>query len=218
MVLAALPRRDGDARARLEAVGRQAAPVTLARERSIPVPGALGALLPGAGIGRGATVVVAGSVGGGATSLALELAAAATATGEWAAAVDPHGTLGAAAAAAAGVALDRFAVIRSCPVERWSTVVAALLEGVSLVIAEVPRRVAAGDARRLVARARERPSVLVALETGARWPADAALRLHAVGGVWCGLASGAGLLTCRERSLRVEGQGAAVRARLARVV
>jgi hypothetical protein len=111
-------------------------------------------------------------------------------------------------------------VIRRCPVERWSTVVAALLEGVSLVIAEVSSRVAAGDARRLVARARERGSVLVALETGARWPADAALRLHAAGGVWGGLTLGAGLLDERARSVRVEGRGEAALARtgvLARV-
>jgi hypothetical protein len=220
MVLAALPRRDGDARGRLESVGRQSAPVVLARDRSIPVPGALGALVPGSALRRGATVVVAGSLGGGATSLALELVAATTATGEWAAAVDPHSTLGAEAAASIGVSLERFAVIRGCPLERWSTVVAALLEGVSLVLAEVPRRVVASDARRLVARARERGSVLVALEAGARWPADAALRLNAAGGVWRGLVPGAGLLGERARSVRVEGRGEAALARtgvLARV-
>ncbi|MEX0663727.1 MAG: hypothetical protein WD598_03020 [Acidimicrobiia bacterium] len=220
MALASFPRRDGEARARLESVGRRATPVTLARDRSIPVPGDLGALLPGGALRRGTTLIVAGAIGGGATSLALELAATATATGEWAAAVDLDGTLGAEAAAAVGVALDCFAVIRRCPPARWATVVAALLEGVSLVLAEVPRGVAAGDARRLVARARERGSVLVALEIDARWPADAALRLHAAGGVWHGLVPGAGLLAGRARSVRVEGRGEAALARtgvLARV-
>lgn len=217
MASAPLPRRDGEARARLEAVGRAAQPITLARNRSIPVLGALGGLLPEGVIQRGATLTVAGTTGTGATSLALELAAAATTTGEWAAAIDLHGTLGGEAAAQVGVALPRFAVVRHVPVERWATVVAALLEGVTLVLAEMPRHVSAADARRLVSRARERGSVLVAIETGARWPADAALRLLATGGAWRGLGLGGGLLAERERMVRVEGQGAAARARLARV-
>jgi len=209
MALAPLPRRDGEARARLEAVGRAAQPITLARDRSIPVPGALGGLLPGGVLQRGTTLTVAGPVGTGATSLALELAAAATTTGEWAAALDLHGTLGGEAAAEVGVALERFAVVRHVPPARWAAVVAALLEGVTLVLAEVPRHVSAGDARRLVSRARERGSVLVAFERGARWPADSALRLLATGGTWPGLGSGGGLLEAREQLARVEGQGAA---------
>lgn len=215
MASAPLPRRDGEARARLEAVGRAAQPLTLARDRSITVPGMLGALVPGGALQRGTTLTVGGTVGAGATSLALELAAAATATGEWAAALDLHGTLGGEAAASIGVALDRFAVVRHVPAARWATVVAALLEGVTLVLAEVPRHVSAADTRRLVSRARERGSVLVVIEVGARWPADAALRFRAAGGVWRGLAPGAGLLVECDRVAQVEGQGAAARARTA---
>jgi hypothetical protein len=109
-------------------------------------------------------------------------------------------------------------VVPRVPPARWATVVAVLLEGVSLVLAEVPRHVSAADARRLVARARERGAVLVAV--GTRWPADAVLHLHADGGSWHGLVPGAGLLSERSRSVRVEGQGEAARARtgvLARV-
>ena len=212
--MAAVPRRDDEARARLESVGRQAAPVTLARDRSISVPGELGAVVPGAALQRGTTLAIAGQVGAGATSLALELAAAVTATGEWAGALDLHGTIGGEAAAQAGVALDRFAVVPRVSTDRWATIAAALLEGVTLVIAEVPRHVRVGDARRLVARARERGSVLVALEREARWPADAGLRLQAAGGAWHGLVSGAGLLTGRARSVRVEGQGNAAQPRV----
>jgi hypothetical protein len=221
MALASLPRRDHEARTRLEALGRAAQPVTLARDRSIPVPGALGELLPAAALQRGATLTVAGALGAGATSLALELAAAVTGTGEWVGAVELEGTFGAEAAAQLGVTLDRFAVIRQVPATRWAMVVAALLEGVTLVLAEVPRSVSAGDARRLVSRARERGTVLVALEAGARWPAEAALRLFAEGGMWRGLLPGGGLLAERDRVVRVEGQGAAARARtgaLARAV
>src|SRR5204863_192915 len=82
--------------------------------------------------------------------------------GEWAAAVDLDGTLGARAAEEAGVVLERFAVVRRVPPTRWAIVVAALLDGVSLVIADVPRGVSLGDARRLIARARERDAILVA--------------------------------------------------------
>ena len=84
------------------------------------------------------------------------------------------------AAAEAGVALERFAVVRRVPPARWATVVAALLDGVSLVLAEVPRGVRLGDARRLEARARERETVLVAAEPhGVAWPAGAAYVVHA---------------------------------------
>jgi hypothetical protein len=153
---------------------------------------------------RGATVTVDGVAGSGATTVALALAAAATRTGEWAAVVDPYGTLGARAAAAAGVELERCAVIRRCPADRWSTVVAALLDGVALVAATVPLRLRPGDARRLVARARERAAVLVALGP---WPVEASMRLYAEGGPWSGLGEGSGALDTRDLHVRVEAKG-----------
>ena len=82
-------------------------------------------------------------------------------------------------------------MIRRCPAERWSTVVAALLDGVALVAATVPLRVRPGDARRLVARARERAAVLVAIGP---WPVEASMRLYAEGGAWTGLGDGWGAL------------------------
>jgi hypothetical protein len=121
----------------------------------------------------------------------MSFAAAAPSAGEWAAVVDPDGTFGARAAADAGVALDRCAVVRHVPSERWATVVAALLDGVALVVAAVPAHLRLGDARRLTARARERASVLVALGP---WPAEAALRVHARAHQWSGLGDGVGLL------------------------
>ena len=181
-----LPRRDDEARARLRAVAEQARPLTLARSRTLAVPGPLGELLPGRGLRRGTVVGVDGAPGAGATSVAFSLAAAATAAGEWAAAIDLTGTLGAEAAAAAGVVLDRFPVVRLAdgPASRWATSVAALLDGVGLVLAEVPPHVRAADARRLIARARERGGVLVVL--GNRWPGTTAVTLVAEGGPWSG--------------------------------
>ncbi|MGH9050489.1 MAG: hypothetical protein ACRDY4_12220, partial [Acidimicrobiia bacterium] len=85
MTLTALPRRDEQARMHLKAVARQASPVVLAGEQVLPVPGELGELIPA--LRRGSVVAVGGETGAGASSVALGLAAAATAAGEWAAAV-----------------------------------------------------------------------------------------------------------------------------------
>ena len=185
---ARLPRRDAAARAHLEEVGRQARPVSLAHERALELGPSLAALVPRGTLPRGAVVRVTGAPGAGVTSLGLELAAACTRAGEWVAVVDPAGSFGALAASEAGVALERFAVVRRVPPARWASVVAALIDGVSLVLADLPPAGAGGvggvgvaDARRLVARARERETVLV---VGERWPADAALTLHARGSEW----------------------------------
>ncbi|MGH9014174.1 MAG: hypothetical protein ACRDZ1_09605, partial [Acidimicrobiia bacterium] len=83
MALAALPRRDDEARAHLDAAARRARPVVPAGERVLPVPGELGELIPGGAVQRGAVVAVGGAPGAGTTSVALRLAAAATAAGEW---------------------------------------------------------------------------------------------------------------------------------------
>ncbi len=216
MALAALPlpRRDEQAREDLATVARDVRPLVLAHDRSVAPGGALGELVPGGAVVRGSVVRVTGEAGAGATTMAYELVAAFTALGEWAAAVDLDGTLGPLAAGAAGVALERFAVVRRVPPARWATVVAALLEGVSVVIAEVPRGVGLGDARRLVARARERESVLVVAEArGASWPGGATYAVHAAGSVWDGLGRDAGFLAGRRLRVRVEGRGAAARPR-----
>jgi hypothetical protein len=142
----------------------------------------------------------------------LQLLAAATAAGEWAAAVDPEGSLGGLAAAEAGVALERLAVVRGVAPAAWARVVATLVEGVALVAAVVPPRLRMGDARRLAARARERAAVLV---PAGPWPAEAALRLRAEGSHWTGLGWGEGLLREQMLQVGVSGRGAAGRERVA---
>lgn len=149
------------------------------------------------------------------TSTVLGIAAAATAAGEWAAMVDGTGTLGGLAAAEVGVDLARFAVVRDVPRDRWATVVAALLDGVSVVLAELPRSVRVGDARRLAARARERGAVLAVFAPDERaWPAEAPVRIHAQGGAWSGLGAGDGVLEVRTPLTSVTARGMPVRARL----
>jgi hypothetical protein len=213
--LAALPRRDERSREHLDDAARRARPVVLAGERVLAVPGSLGALLPDGAVRRGSVVAVEGVPGTGATSVALQLAAAATGAGEWAAAVELDASLGGIAAEEAGVELDRFAVIRCVPPARWATVVAAVLDGISVVLAEVPAFVRVGDARRLLARARERGAVLV---TTGPWPAEAALRLRTGDPSWRGLGRGTGMLTGRELQVHVDGRGAAARARAGALV
>ena len=211
MALAALPRRDAAAREQLDNLGRRSRPVVLARDRAVSLPGDLGGLIPGGALIRGSVLCVENAgPGAGSTSVAFELAAAVTAVGEWAAAIDLDGTLGALAARDAGVALDRFAVVRRVPPSRWATVVAALLDGVSLVLVEVPSGIGAADERRLVARAREREAILVVCAPAGRWQAGAALTLSAESSAWAGL-DDAGFLTGRSLHVRVEGRGAAAR-------
>ena len=210
MALAALPRRDGASRAHLEDVGRRSQVFVLARERAVPLGGELQQLVPGGALTRGSVVRVDG---GGATSVAYELAAAVTSLGEWVTAVDLEGTLGALAAREAGVALDRFAVARRVPPARWATVIAALLDGTSLVLAEVPRGINAGDARRLTARARERGSILLVCSPPERWQAGTALTFVAENHAWDGPEE-VGFLTRRALVVRVEGHGAATRPRV----
>lgn len=197
--------------AELSEVAERVRPLVLAGERRLAVPGPLGRLLPG-GLQRGTVVAVQGSAGSGATSVLLHLLAAATAAGEWAVAIDLDGSLGGLAAAEAGVALERLALVRGVTSETWARVVATLLEGVALVAAGVPPRLRVGEARRLAARARERGAVLVA---AGLWPAEATLRLRAEGSEWTGLGRGEGLL--REQALHVvvSGRGAAGRERVA---
>jgi hypothetical protein len=197
----------------LEALGTRVGTVQLAGARRLAVGGVLGSVLD-EGVQQGSVVTVGGALGAGVTRAAFELAAAATAAGEWVALLDTN-TLGLAAAAELGVELERCAVVRDVPDAQWPVVVGALLDGMAMVVAPLPARLALGDARRLLARARERRAVLVALESvpAARrragvWPAEAALRVH-VHDVRCdGLERGGGLLTSCTASVTVEGRGA----------
>jgi hypothetical protein len=204
------PSRDDAARARLRAAASQAAPAVLAGDRLLAVPGPIGRLLPAGGLRRGSTIALDGPPGAGSTTVAFLLAAATTSAGEWAAVVDPDGTLGARAAAEQGVALERCAIVRRVPPDRWPTVVGALLDGVALVVAALPpnAHLRPGDARRLTARARERAAVLVALGP---WPTEATVRVHAQGRP--GLTIDDGLLVPGELDVRVEGKGVRTHAR-----
>lgn len=204
--VAALERR-GD----VEALRRAAdltRPITLAGERSLPVLDALGGLLPD-GLRRGAVAVVGG--GPGSTTLALALGAGASAAGSWVA-VAGHPGLGLQAAAELGLASERLLVVPDVPAASWATVVAALLDAVDVVYARPPRGgVGVGDARRLVARARERESVLVPLGGGG-WSAPADIRLTVESPTW---SLAGGRLVARRAVVTASGKGVYARERRA---
>jgi hypothetical protein len=176
-------------------------------ERSLPVGPALRPLFPGGCLRRGSTVLLAGRPG--STSLLFALLAEASAAGTWCAAVGLP-SLGLVAAAEAGVAVERLALVPH-PGPEWTGVVAALLDGVEIVVAAVPGSVPARVAERLAARARQRGGVLVPV---GRWP-GADLTLEVVDGAWHGLGHGRGRLRAREVRVAAYGRGAAARTRFA---
>lgn len=205
-------RRPEVARAELDELAERVRPVTLTREQRLPVLPALEGLLPGAGLRRGATVAV-GAAGGtsGATSLALALVAEATRTGSWVATVGLP-SLGLVAADELGVALERLVLVAAPERDAWGGVVAALVDGFDLVVLNAGRSgVRPVDARRLVARARERGAVLVLL--GAGWPDGADVQLEVVRARWEGLDDGHGHLQARKVRVQRRGRGEAAQPR-----
>jgi hypothetical protein len=192
----------GDAEA-LRRAAELARPVTLAGERSLPVLDALEPLLPD-GIRRGATVAVGG--GPGATALALALGAAASREGSWVGLVGAP-SLGLLAATELGLAPERLLVVADPPERSLATVVAALLDAVDVVYVRAPN-LPASDARRLLARTREREAVLVPL---GRWPLNADVRLCVAAPEW----RWNGRLVARRVQVTASGKGVYARERRA---
>ncbi|GAA4704576.1 hypothetical protein [Phytohabitans rumicis] len=141
----------------------------------------------------------------GGSSLVLALIAEASRAGSWCALVGIP-TFGALAAADAGIALDRLAVVPN-PGPEWAAVVAALIDGLDVVVAAVPGTVSATVAGRLAARARQRGSVLVPY---GRWE-GADVTLQVTRSVWEGLEQGRGRLRQRRVTIVARGRGAAAR-------
>jgi hypothetical protein len=177
-------------------------------ERSLPLTPALRPLLPGGTLRRGGTVTIRPGPAG-STSLLFALLAEASAAGSWSAAVGLP-SLGMLAAAEAGVAVDRFALV-PYPGPDWPGVMAALIDGVDIVVVATPAGVPAQVASRLAARARQRGAVLVPVGS---WP-GADLTLEVVDSSWYGLGQGRGRLRRRELEVIGYGRGAASRVRRA---
>ena len=191
-------------------------PTDLARDRRLPVLAAFDGLLPASGLRRGTTAAIDARPGvAGATSLALALAAGASRSGSWVAAVG-LGSLGLVAAAELGVAFERLALVADPGRERdgWASVVAALVDGFDVVLVAADARLRAADARRLVARVRERGAVLVAV--GGELPGERSpLRFTVTSSWWEGLGEGWGHLQGRRVSVEAAGRGESSRPRRA---
>lgn len=172
-----------------------------------PVAEPLAPLLPGGGLRRGSVVAVRGAM-----ALLLALLAEATAQGAWAAVVGVD-DLGVLAAAEAGVAVQRLALVPR-PGPDPAPAVAALLDGVGLVALAGADRVLSGARRSLAARTRQRGAVLLPL---GRWPgADVELDCRAE--IWHGAEAGHGRLRSREVVVCATGRGAAARPRTVRLL
>lgn len=207
--------------AQLRELVDRARPVTLAHERTLPVLTSLQPLLPGGALRRGQVVAVAG--GPGSTTLALALLAGPTCAGSWVACVGVP-QLGWQAAAEAGVDLSRTVVVRP-PTRSWVEVVAALVDAFDVVLCGPQHRPGAAEVRRLVHRARERGSVLVALGDprpsrgdGPARPAERSwatcdVRLSVVSGGWEGPGRGWGHLRGRRATVSAVGRGELARPR-----
>lgn len=202
--------RSGDDRAakvaRLEVVRpgiRTAA--TLAHERTLPVDPALHDLVPSASLQRGSTIAVHGA---GAVSFALAFSAEAIRAGSFLAVIAPNSF-------ALGACLDfgiplRRVVQFMLPDDAngragWPQLVAAVIEGFDVVVLADHRRVGASTGRQLVARSRERGSVLV--RAGVPSWADAPdLRFDLHQPTWHGLGEGHGHLRSRVLGVQVAGR------------
>lgn len=175
----------------------------------LPVDPRLAGLLPWpGGLRRGATVAAVGP-----TSLLMVLLAAGMSQGSWAA-VAGMPTFGALAAGQDyGVPLDRVAMIPE-PGPGWPAVVAALIDGVDLVVVVAPPDVTESVVRSLQARARQRGTVLI--QTSA-WPGSD-LVIECTSKRWTGLGRGRGRLRAQELKLTATGRGRAARPRTTTVV
>lgn len=196
----------------LDTAAARSRPVATADTRLLSVPATMGDLFPDRGIRRGSTVLVEPSPGG--TSLALAFAGPVTSDGGWAAAVGlPH--LGLVAAAELGVRLDRLALVPD-PGDQWPVAAASLLDGVDLLLLHPTGRVRPADARRLVARARERGVVMLVLGSS-QWPEPPDIKLVVARSDWQGLGQGSGQLHSRRLEVVSAGRRAAARERRLRL-
>ncbi|MEV6286945.1 hypothetical protein [Kribbella sp. NPDC051770] len=172
---------------------------TATTERTLPTLPAISELLSGA-LRGGAVYSVRGS-----SALVMAMMAGPSAEGAWCGVVGMP-SFGAEAARGLGVDLERLVLVPD-PRHDWLSVVAALVDALTVVVVRPPGEVTPGEASRLSARLRTRGAMLIAVGS---WPGSEA-RLEVQASTWSGLGAGEGQLTARQATVAVTGRGAAVR-------
>ena len=157
----------------------------------VPVPAALLELFPDGGLARGSVTNI-----GGAMSVLFALAATAMGQEGWCALVGVPDA-GLAAAAGLGLALRRVVVVPD-PGAETPQVLAALVDGVDVVVLGHSAGIAGRDQRRLTSRLRRRGAVL--LTTGSWEQPD--MEITALSCSWHGVGQGDGLLRRGEVELQ----------------
>ena len=201
--------RDEALRNVLAELGERVKPVSLARERTLPVAAPFDELLPD-GLVRGQVVACRGAA---ARSLAFGLVREALVEGGWMAVVDVS-TFGTDAAAEFGVPLERVVRIdtgadRAAGAEHdWIDVLGAAVDGFDLILTRVPaglrddRRPAA--VRKLGSRLQQKGAVVVTLGAPGALGGDVELATQRT--VWAGLGDGTGHLRRRVIDVEVSGR------------
>jgi len=180
----------------LAALTDRVAPISLARERTLPVSEPFTELFVEGGLVRGRTISCQGPA---ATSAALALIAPAIAAGAWLAVVDLP-TIGLDAASELGVPLERIVAIDTGAdahgTSKWVDVVAAAADGFDVLLVRVPDDLQAGAVRKLVMRLRQREVVTVVLGDPGMLDCDGMLSTQAPH--WSGLGDGHGHMRARQ--------------------
>lgn len=199
----------------LAELGERVKPITLARERTLPVAAPFDQLLPDEGMVRGRVLSCRGVAD---TSLAFGLISEALAEGAWAAMVDVA-TFGADAASEFGIPLERVVRVESGSPESersagvgavasWIDVMGAAIDGFDVVVTKVPAELHDGRnragqnrerrppaLRKLVTRVQQKGAIVVVIgETGAL-SSDLVFSTEHTG--WSGVTDGAGHLRSR---------------------
>jgi hypothetical protein len=186
----------------LSALGEQVAPVSLARERTLPLPSNLLGIFPEGGLVRGRSVSCTGP---SATSLALSLVSRAIAEGGWLALIDLP-TIGLDAAGEYGIPLERIVRVDTGlgGAHRWADVVAAAADGFDVLMVRVPSDVSPTIMRKVMTRVQQRGVVVVVLGDPGPMACDAELSVDSA--VWDGVLDGAGHLRQRTVTIRSGGR------------
>ena len=157
----------------------------------------------------GRVVSLEGHTGLGLTRVGLHLLAM-SAVDVPVVAVDVRGWMCPMAGWEMGIDPARLITVRCADPVRWPQVVAALLEGVAGVYAEVPKGVKDAMLRRLAALARTRSSSLILRPLEGVMPSGVAfLRVRPLRVEWSGPDAGHGRLQARRITLEASGKGAA---------